>query len=134
MTAPYTRESLLELTKSKEGLETLNIIGNQFSNPHPDYVNGHSTKTCDLLGGYFYCHCQDMLPLVNSLDALAKVEEKIGLHESPSLAAKWESFAHELLRIHKNLWVVDPIHVYFLKPSIRLIIYILTAQWKTQNP
>lgn len=145
----HTPESLLALKESPEGLEQLRIIAAQFDG----WINvGWQPRNCfdkstDIQLGNdkdWWRHPEEKevcmerdLPLYpTSLDAIFAAEERLGLHDESNmeLRAIWESFADAvILHCTQNAFKPESHELAFLPPPLRLIPFILAAQWKEQN-
>lgn len=143
----HTPESLLALTKSPEGLEQLRIIAAEFDgfkwsawNP---VMGGNGCCYLDREGIFTeeeieLPRCEnfddDIPNYPTSLDAIFAAEERLGLHDrnNHELLGSWYAFTKALMiAIYGSVYHQSDIT--FLPPRLRLIPFILTAQWKEQN-
>jgi len=136
----HTTESLLALTKSPEGLEQLRIIAAKFDK----WWQAGQVSSDEL--GHHYPWFRDGDPVEGvsdasflpnyptSLDAIFAAEERLGLHDlaNTELRRQWEQYA-ALIVFSKNGLQFKSVDLAFLPPPLRLIPFILTAQWKEQN-
>lgn len=149
MTPPHTPESLLALTKSPEGLEQLWVAAAIFDKwtkleflsyhkkrilvgSHPDSLD--SDKNFPNSSRMDEEWLAPVPPFPTSLDAIFAAEERLGLHDNKNedLRSEWRFFMRKMFAdLHRcNLST----EIALLPPPIRLIPFILTAQWKEQNP
>jgi hypothetical protein len=148
MTPPHTPESLLALTKSPEGLTKLNIIGNVFAGTHTvqskfiddgELWDVFDSDGCISQFTWLFCGIKKvsrdlqgvpLAPLTTSLGAIFAAEERLGLHDPDdiTLQKEWIAFA-----LYVGLISNLKMPLVFLPPPLRLIPFILTAQWKEQN-
>jgi len=127
----HTPESLLALTKSPEGLYELRyqaaLADGYFE------VERRGTK---IVGVNPRLLKREHVPFYpTSLDAIFAAEERLGLHKlckHDALYQKWEEFADDLICQFTDF--ISAAEFAFLPPPLRLIVYILTAQGKEQNP
>lgn len=129
MTPPHTPESLLALTKSLEGLEQLRIIAAPYDNWIKD-DDGWWECVPEMVG--FRLNNPPNYP--TSLDAIFAAEERLGLHDlaNTKLRRQWEEYA-VIVAFSQNVLQFKAIDLAFIPPPLRLIPFILTAQWKEQN-
>lgn len=130
-TPPHTPESLLALTKSPEGLYELRyqaaLADGYFE------VERRGTK---IVGVNPCLLKREHVPFyTTSLDAIFAAEERLGLHDPDAFGFRevWLRFAAFTIREDRGQCLTTN-SVSFLPPPLRLIPFILTAQWKEQNP
>lgn len=148
----HTPESLLALTKSPEGLEKLNIIGNVFAGTHTvqsKVINdGELWDVYDSEGRisqftWLFCGIKKvstdlqgipLAPFTTSLDAIFAAEERLGLHdpENYEMRVFWYHQADRLSSLQSGMQL-ESHDVAFESKIDRCIAFILTAQWKEQN-
>lgn len=152
MTTPHTPESLLALTKSPEGLGQLRIIAAKldgwyhvqskdlkFPSVYPEGAWRHPDRGTWLF--QMDCKVDGGIPRYpTSLDAIFAAEERLGLHDrdNKDMRKKWHNLLHYVveLTLIGNVYTtpgVEVADIAFLPPPLRLIPFILTAQWKEQN-
>jgi len=118
----HTPESLLALTKSPEGLEQLRIIAAQFDG----FTRSKYMGADDWRQGKTWVQSPPNYP--TSLDAIFAAEDRLRIHDVHSqLNSEWKK---HLTRVSE----ITGIGFLSFTPPLRLIPFILTAQWKEQNP
>lgn len=140
MTPPHTPESLLALKESPEGLEQMRIIAAEFDgfkwsawNP---VMGGNGCCYLDREGIFTeeeieLPRCEnfdnDIPNYPTSLDAIFAAEDRLRIHDVHSqLNSEWKK---HLTRVSE----ITGIGFLSFTPPLRLIPFILTAQWKEQN-
>lgn len=126
----HTPESLLALTKSPEGLEELRIIAAHADKMRCVMDSRKYEKGITAFPAGYGSDLNDpqyRIEVPNyptSLDAIFAAEERLGLHDEANrkLRAFWYVNASKYF---------DPV---WADPAQRTVIFILTAQWKEQNP
>lgn len=163
MTPPHTPESLLALTKSPEELEQLRIIAAELDGwtreankwgqiviltPDGDELWHYDSRGNSYGPATTWDSKITKARVPNyptSLDAIFAAEERLGLHsKTPDPELNYEPW--EIKQVWMNhvagllgygcfvsLSSMDPAALAFLPPLLRLIPFILTAQWKEQN-
>lgn len=139
-TPPHTPESLLALTKSPEGLEQMRIIAAKldgwyhvqskdlkFPSVYPEGAWRHPDRGTWLF--QMDCKVDGGIPRYpTSLDAIFAAEDRLRIHDVHSqLNSEWKK---HLTRVSE----ITGIGFLSFTPPLRLIPFILTAQWKEQNP
>lgn len=127
----HTPETLLALTKSPDGLEQLRIIAAYADEGwfQPESMRHYpSSKTWHKRGHGDKYFCGSGIPeYTTSLDAIFAAEDRLRIHDVHSrLNSEWKK---HLTRVSE----ITDIGFLSFTPPLRLIIFILTAQWKEQN-
>lgn len=131
----HTPESLLALKESPEGLEQLRIIAAEFDGWELHWKGDHGlesewVKESNNVRSFLYE--SDLPNYPTSLDAIFAAEERLGLHDKQRLKIVWLSYAKATFGYLGRCFPTYEDFA-FLPPPIRLIPFILTAQWKEQN-